>query len=355
MDQALSAGKPGAGKHAPIARGRSRMREWALNALALVLAIALIYGGAEAYVSYAVDDGMQFDLEMWRYSRLIKRQSANPAIGHEHTPGSRAHLMGVDVAISSQGLRDRDFAPVPPPGRTRIMMLGDSLALGWGVPGERTYSKRLEQMLRQAGHDAEVINTGVGNYNTGMEVAYFEERGIKLKPHIVVLNYFINDAEPTPRYESSFLARHSRAFVYFFSRIDAALRQVNVADRADWHGYYASLYKDPAGMRRVSAALERLVQLCRREGITLLVANYPELRNPRDYPFAYVNEAIERLAAAHGLKYLDMLPAVRDMEPESLWVTRPDPHPSVAAHEAFAKELFRMFDPQLKRSPANGA
>src|SRR5687768_677362 len=106
MDQALSAGKPGMGKHVPAAGSRSRLREWSLNALALLLALALIYGGAEAYVSYAADDGMQFDLEMWRYSRLIKRQSANPAIGHEHTPGSRAHLMGVDMAISSQGLRD---------------------------------------------------------------------------------------------------------------------------------------------------------------------------------------------------------------------------------------------------------
>ena len=56
-------------------------------------------------------------------------------------------------------------------------MLGDSLAFGWGVPVEKTSSKQLEQMLINAGHDVEVINTGVGNYNTEMEVAYFLERG----------------------------------------------------------------------------------------------------------------------------------------------------------------------------------
>jgi hypothetical protein len=326
----------------------SRLREWGASALALVFSLALVYAGAETYVSYAVDDGMQFDLEMWRYSREIKRVAANPAIGHEHRPLARAHLMGVDVAISSQGLRDRDFAIEPPPGRARILMLGDSLTFGWGVPGDKTYSKRLEQMLRAAGHEVEVINTGVGNYNTEMEVAYFFERGLQFKPHYVVLNYFINDAEPTPRYASNFLARHSRAFVYFASRMDAAMRQANVADRADWHGYYASLYKDEAGMGRVAAAIERLAQHCRSHGIRLLVANYPELRSPRNYPFPFVEDSVQRIAAANRLDYVSLLPAVRDMDPASLWVTRPDPHPSVAAHEAFAKELFRVFDAALR-------
>jgi lysophospholipase L1-like esterase len=334
------------GAHAP--RRRSRLGEWALNGLAVALSLLLIYAGAEAYVSLAVDDGMQFDLEMWRYSRDVKRRSANPLIGHEHTPGSQARLMGVDVAISSQGLRDREFPLTPPPGRKRILMLGDSLTFGWGVPGDKTYAKRLEDMLRKAGHDAEVINTGVGNYNTEMEVAWFLERGSRFKPHYVVLNYFINDAEPTPRYQTSLLAEHSRAYVYFASRIDAALRQTNLATRTDWHGYYASLYNDPDGLRRVGAAIERLARYCRSQRIELMVANYPELRQPADYPFRYVNGAIERLAAASRLPYLDLLPAVRDMQPESLWVTRPDPHPSIAAHEAFAAALFRHFDRELR-------
>jgi len=332
---------------------RSRSREWGLNIAALLFSLALIYAGAEAYVSYAVDDGMQFDLEMWRYARYIKRVSANPAIGHEHTPRSSARLMGVDVVIDSQGLRDREFDAAPPPGRTRILMLGDSLTFDWGVPGDKTYSKRLEQMLRQSGRDAEVINTGVGNYNTEMEVAYFLERGVKLRPQYVVLNYFINDAEPTPSYDTSLLERHSRAFVYFASRTDMALRQASMASKAGWQDYYASLYKQGDGLARVAAAIEKLATRCREEGIVLYLANYPELRNPHDYPFPYVDSAIERIAADNRIRYIPLLPAVRELEPESLWVTRPDPHPSVRAHEAFAQALFQVFDAEL-RAQARG-
>jgi lysophospholipase L1-like esterase len=332
----------------PAPRTKSSLRDWTLNALTLLITLAIGYGAAEAYVSYAVDDGMQFDLEMWRYARAIKRQSANPAIGHEHTPNTRAHLMGADVTISSQGLRDREFPMTPPPGRTRILMLGDSLTFGWGVPAERTHSKRLEQMLWQAGHDVEVINTGVGNYNTEMEVAYFLERGASFEPHYVVLNYFINDAEPTPRDRSNVLSRNSRAFVYFASRVDAALRLASVGQRTDWKTYYASLYEGGEGIGRVAAAVERLTVYCRERGIRLLIANQPELRVPADYPFAHVDAMIERIAAANRLRYIPLLPEVRDLEPQSLWVTRPDPHPSATAHEAFAKALFRFFDAELQ-------
>lgn len=333
--------------------GKSYLRDWGAAALALVLSLGAVYAAAEAYVSLAVDDGMQFDLEMWRYSKEIKRVAANPAIGHEHTPGTHVRLMGVDVAISSQGLRDRDYPPDPPAGRTRILMLGDSLTLGWGVPQDKTYTKRLENMLRASGRDVDVINTGVGNWNTEMEVAYFLDKGARFKPKYVVLNYFINDPEPTPHYGGNFITEHSRAVVWFASRLDSAMRQLHADHHADWRSYYASLYSKTA-MRRVDDAVGRLADYCREHGIKLIIADYPELHNPRHYPFAFVGEKVRSMAQAHHVEYLDLLPAVRDLAPSTLWVTPPDPHPSIAAHEAFAQALFRRFDAELPR-PVPGA
>ena len=328
---------------------RPRVGDWIVNVLVLLVTVAIAWAAAEIYVAKVIDDGMQFDLEMWRYAKYIKRQSASPAIGHEHTPNTRAHLMGADVAISSQGLRDREYTPAPPPGKTRIMMLGDSLAFGWGVPVEKTSSKQLEQMLINAGHDVEVINTGVGNYNTEMEVAYFLERGRKFQPHYVVLNYFINDAEPTPRDRSNFLSRHSPAYVFFASRVDMALRMVNTGEKKDWKTYYASLYEGDEGIGRVAAAIEKLAKYCREHNIRLYIANQPELREPKNYPFAQVDRMLEKIADANKVPYIPLLPTVRDLEPESLWVTRPDPHPSAVAHEAFAKGLYQFLDRELKR------
>lgn len=157
----------------------------------------------ELYVEVFVDDGMQYEIEMWRYAAEIKQISRNPRIGHEHHPEASARLMRVDVAINSDGLRDRELSPDRTPGEFRIMMLGDSLTFGYGILVEKTYSKRLEAKLRNAGHAVEVINSGMGNYNTSMEVEYFIACGAKYHPDIVLLNYFINDAELMPKYETN--------------------------------------------------------------------------------------------------------------------------------------------------------
>lgn len=329
---------------------RSALREWVVNAALLAVSLAVIYAGAELYVGLAVDDGMQFDLEMWRYTREAKRVADDPAIGHEHRPNARLKAMGVALEINADGLRDRDIPLARTPGVARMLMLGDSLTLGWGVPLERTYAKRLEAIYAAAGRPVEVINAGVGNYNTAMEVAWFLARGARYQPDLVVLNYFINDAEPTPGYETGFLARHSRAYVFFASRFDAAMRHAGVGGRADWQGYYADLYdpaRNAAGLQQMREAIARLADYCRANGIRLVIANYPELRVLEPYPFPFVDELVQSLARQHDVPYLPMLPAVRKMDPPSLWVTRPDPHPSAAAHEAFARLLYESLRPHL--------
>jgi hypothetical protein len=40
------------------------------------------------------------------------------------------------------------------------------------------------------------------------------------------------------------------------------------------------------------------------------------------------------------LPYLDLLPAVDDLEPSRLWVTPTDPHSNILADERFAAAIF---------------
>ena len=90
---------------------------------------------------------MEYDLEMWKYARDVKQLAANPLLAHEHAPNRNAVLMGVNFQTNSKKLRDREFSYNRQPGRLRIMMLGDLLTVGWGVPVEQTFSKRIENFL----------------------------------------------------------------------------------------------------------------------------------------------------------------------------------------------------------------
>src|SRR5215510_12105712 len=146
-----------------ISSGAIRMRRIASNLLAMLISLVVAAFGLELLTRFVVDDGMQFDLEMWKYAREVKQVSTDPVLGHEHAPNRQAHLMGVDFHTNSHGLRDREIPYERVPGKLRIAMVGDSLTVGWGVPFDDMFSKRIERLYAQAGVDAEVINFGVGN------------------------------------------------------------------------------------------------------------------------------------------------------------------------------------------------
>jgi lysophospholipase L1-like esterase len=317
------------------------VKRWIGNFAALVVSLAVMAGIYELACRTIADTGMQYEIEMWKYAVKLKRIAADPAIGHEHVPNASAHLMGADVAINSLGLREREIPPEKPDGTTRIMVLGDSIVFGWGVRAEDTLPANLERDLDAAGAfgHAQVINTGVGNYNTAMEVEYFLKSGAALNPDIVVLGYFINDAEPTPTYKPvPWIARHSYAYAITGGAWDTFKRMV--LGGPDWKAYYAGLYTDDApGWKAAQDAVRRLAAYCHSHNIRLVLANIPELRELNPYPFATVNARIAVLAAENGVEYIDLLPALQDQQPASLWVTAPDPHPNAKAQGLMARRL----------------
>jgi len=311
------------------------------NLLATLISLVLAVFSLELLTRLVVDDGMQFDLEMWKYARDIKQVAADPLIGHEHAPNRQARLMGVDFRTNSQGLRDREFSVERVPGKLRIAMLGDSLTVGWGVPVDDTFAKRIERMYAAAGIDAEVINFGVGNYNTVQEVQAFLAKGYRYRPDIVVLNYFVNDAELLePVRSPSPLMRACYACVFLAGRGDAVVRQF--LGGMDWAQYYLSLYGDGTsqGWVEAKAAIGRLAEATKASGAKLVIANLPELHDVKDYRFGRITDLVRQAAAEYGAVFVDVLPAIADQPSSKLWVTPPDPHPNAYANELIAQALF---------------
>jgi lysophospholipase L1-like esterase len=329
------------------------LRDLLLGLVLALVSVTTSFALLEAYVRLTQVDGSNFDIEMWRYARDMKVVSAVSEIGHEHKPNTRGEYMGVPVTISSQGLRDREYSLEKPAGTVRFLMLGDSVTFGWGAPPDGTTSARLARRMNgdRGGPRYEVLNTGIGNTNTTMQVAYFEHKLSQFDPDLVLLNYFINDAEPTPRRTSSLLIERSYAAVYLAGRIDLLLRRH--LGRSDWREYYRGLYHDAQpGWAATQRAVARLASLCRERRLRLLVVNYPELHELDPYPFTRETGLVRALAERHGLPFLDLWPAVRDVEPASLWVTPTDAHPNAKAAERFAERIHQTLSeryPELVR------
>jgi lysophospholipase L1-like esterase len=310
------------------------------NASALVL--GLVFSGflAEFTVRIYVDDGMHYDLEMWKYAREIKRVSSVPGLGHEHKPSSSGVFMGAPVSINSAGLRDREYGEKSQQA-VRILMLGDSLTFGWGVQSNDTPAKLIESKLNKATkvpYKFEVINSGVGNYNTAQEVTYFLERGHSFEPDVVVLNYFINDAEPMPRKKGNFLSNYSYAAVVGLGAYDSLYR--SYFGGADWKEYYRGLYgEDAPGWADAKTAIGELAKYCHERNIKLMLVNYPELHSLKDYPFNAISSALRDVSENNKIPFLDLLPSVKDMHPGSLWVSDTDAHPNADANDLFSEQI----------------
>ena len=99
-------------------------------------------------------------------------------------------------STNSQGLRSlQEISPQKPPGTLRILCLGDSFTMGWGVNDEFTYPEQLRQsVLRNTpGVKLDVINAGNTFNNILDQLDYFNDKGAKLAPDLVIVQFYAND------------------------------------------------------------------------------------------------------------------------------------------------------------------
>lgn len=134
---------------------------------------------------------------------LILRPSKNKERVYEATPNSEGYAWGAQIKINSYGFRDKDYSISKDVKTYRIITLGDSVTFGNLLSVEETYSDQLEALADEAGKNFEVLNLGLGGYNTLQEVATLELIGIQFQPDLVIVDYVINDlgsVSPNLRY-----------------------------------------------------------------------------------------------------------------------------------------------------------
>lgn len=111
-----------------------------------------------------------------------------------HRPSARVEMRGHVFETNSRGLRGPELEIPKPDGVKRLVFLGDSVVLGWGVAQEDTFVARTQAALRQAtGERWETVNAGHLLHDTTQELAVLEEVGLAYEPDVLVLVYVEND------------------------------------------------------------------------------------------------------------------------------------------------------------------
>ncbi|MEQ9619024.1 MAG: GDSL-type esterase/lipase family protein [Deltaproteobacteria bacterium] len=308
--------------------------------LAILIILVVLFAICEGLIRVYLHYNTVYDIEMTRYAMNVKEDSENPKIGHVHKPGSEIELMGVNVSINSDGLRDREYLKERRDAY-RIIFLGDSLTFGWGVEQEGTFQYVLEEEIGRAA-PTEIINFGTGNYNTEQEVNLFFEKGVEYNPDKVVLFYFINDAEATSEKSGLWFLGHSHLISFYWSRINSLMN--NIFASKSFKDYYTALYMDDQeGWINSKKAMIELRDYCLENGIAFQVVLLPELHDTDNLIFREVYDKVSLFLQQSGIEYMSLAKLFSDYGDQmELWVSYDDAHPNKLAHGIIAESLVEF-------------
>lgn len=314
-------------------------KQTAFSILLVLISTILAFGAGELLLRFKNSDMKNYDIEMWRYSNALKVRNVNPDIAFTHKSNAAATLQGVTIRTNEKGLRGGPIEALPINGR-RVLFLGGSITLGWGVPEEKTITMLLQSKLRAAGEKVQVLNGGIGNYNAVRYTNLFFDELHLLQPSDIVVHYFLRDAEDLLPGDGNFLLEHSQLAVTLWivkNRIFEASGQGAVDD------HYRRVYApDSAGFLKMKAQLTRLSDYSKAHGIRLYLAMTPDIHDLKNYKLEYIHRIMKRVADSEGYTFIDFLPALRGRPPEQLFAMPGDPHPNALGHQLMADALFSV-------------
>jgi lysophospholipase L1-like esterase len=267
----------------------------------------------------------------------LHQPSRDPTLIYELVPGAQTVRDGVVIAINAAGFRDDAFPATLPDAAYRIVVLGDSVAWGWGVPMPDAFPQVLERQLherRWPPHAAAIVyNLAVDGYSTAQELRLLETRGLALQPSLVLLSYVLND----PDTRDGGLARYYASQMALVALGKSAL--TSLLDR--WHGYPREYHHRIHARYRhhTITQFRHLGQLSRARQVPILVILSPVFRFQPDqpYPWQDLHEFIQGLCEANALAFLDLYASFRGRDAAAyaydMW------HPTSQGHALIAQAI----------------
>ena len=161
-----------------------RGRGWADNA-ALTL---LILGSAILADRFLLT---RLGITMWTHDSEVlykHRPNIERSLAQYGRPGDR-------VVINQWGFHGPNFPEKKPDDEARILVLGDSITMGYGLTYAETFSNHLERLLTKhatSSRTYRVINTGVHGYSTAQQRVVLE-RSFRFAPDYIIIGFCMND------------------------------------------------------------------------------------------------------------------------------------------------------------------
>jgi len=295
----------------------------------LILVISIVI--MEGIIRVINSDMKNYDIEMWRYSNELKVQ--DPILGHNHLKDKTSILQDVEVKLNSKGMRSDEFDD----DDKKIIFLGSSISLGWGVEQKDSYPGIIQTKLSSDSINYKVLNGSIGNYNTFRYVNNFLSNQTDIEPKVIVINYFINDAETLPINSSNWLIKNSQ----LFATLTITYKKLFSKSGFDLKQYYNDLYKnDNQSFLEMKESLNKLSEYSKQRNISILLTVIPDIHFLEDYPFDSIHKKMKSISEELGFEYHDLLPSLKGISFKKLQIIQGDSHPNELGHYKISESLY---------------
>lgn len=139
----------------------------------------------------------------------------NPNRSYRHTTTEYR----INIRTNSKGVRaDEEIPYEKSDGVKRIILLGDSFGMGYGVNLEDTFSSQMKNYLEKSGIRCEIVNLSVSGHGTAEQLITLKEQGFRYQPDLVLLAWHYSDFDDNIRsnlyrLEDNHLVRKSKTYL----------------------------------------------------------------------------------------------------------------------------------------------
>ena len=266
-------------------------------------------------------------------------------------PGISTEIDGNAISINQFGMRSvRTPTLDKPAGTIRVALVGSSIVMGYGVADDEAFCQILETELNQSladkSHPVEVLNFGVGKQWAPHRLVRIQRKVLAFQPD--ALFYFAHQDELRE------LASHSAQLIVNHlelpsNHLKAVVNRAKVTADMAPGAIQTQLQRHETEL--LAAIYHTIVDECQSRKIVPVWIYLPVPSAVADD----VGPKVMKLATEAGFIVCELSDWATN--PEGLFRSADDPHPTAKGHERIAAALLRMLDkhpeilPAVKRVP----
>lgn len=268
-------------------------------------------------------------------------RSSQDILMKELIPSSSTVFKGALLTTNTWGMRDKEYAKVPPENAVRFAFVGGSIEMGSGVKNDEVFEHIIEEKLNKDAADGqliEILNFSVGARSLVQNLYNLEKNILPFKPDYVV--FFNHDREwdaITNVFSKVAMQQKVKSFPY------ENLNQIAQQEGLTKNMSRAEIKKKLSPyMEEVFAwSYEQIARICKENNIQPIWVNIPSI-SARDIPEPEFEQALAWAKNA-GFYCIDLADVFQNYEKTEVEVAPGDNHPNVLGHQLIAEKLTAAF------------